>query len=146
MRSMTEYSFGVQDFFLSPRQLVDYLQILGSQFDLELWYVQVQKFRRFLRIKEFADIRVGTVDNLQGQAKRVIFISVFCHSRKYQKLAYASDKPWEREGQKNPEVGFWRNLRRSMWLWQEQKLHWWWCDIRTFLLRWVWIVLYCMHL
>ena len=72
--------------------------------------MQVQKIRQLLRMKGLGEIRVGTVDDLQGQEERVIFISTVLskeESLPMQVTSHGSEK-----GRENPEVGFWRNPRR----------------------------------
>ena len=61
--------------------------------------VQVQKIRLLLRARGLGNIRVGTVDDLQGQEERIIFISTVL-SKPETLPAVSSD------------LGFWRNPKR----------------------------------
>lgn len=70
-----------------------------------IWYLQVQKIRLLLRARGLGEIRVGTVDDLQGQEERIIFISTVLS--KPETLPTVSSNKEE-----DMHVGFWRNPRR----------------------------------
>ena len=61
--------------------------------------MQVQKIRLLLRARGLGNIRVGTVDDLQGQEERIIFISTVL------------SKP-ETLPAMSLDLGFWRNPKR----------------------------------
>lgn len=74
------------------------IQVLGAE-------VQVQKIRLLLRGRGLGSIRVGTVDDLQGQEERIIFIStVLSKPETLPPLLGGKDA--------DIHLGFWRNPKR----------------------------------
>ena len=65
--------------------------------------IQVQKIRLLLRSKGLGSVRVGTVDDLQGQEERIIFISTV--------LSRPETLPASTGGA-DLHLGFWKNPRR----------------------------------
>lgn len=67
--------------------------------------LQVQKIRLLFRSRGLGDIRVGTVNDLQGQEERIIFIStVLSRPESMPKATSSTDN--------DPGIGFWRNPKR----------------------------------
>ncbi|EIE26144.1 P-loop containing nucleoside triphosphate hydrolase protein [Coccomyxa subellipsoidea C-169] len=67
---------------------------------------QVQKIRLLLRERGLGAVRVGTVDDYQGQEERIIFISTVLTKRE-------SLPPVHADGEEaDVHVGFWRNPKR----------------------------------
>ncbi len=77
--------------------------------------VQVKKLRLLLRARELAAVRVGTVDDFQGQEARIIFISTVLSRPADLPLAGKPPKGSALHppgGASDPTVGFFRNPNR----------------------------------
>ncbi len=77
--------------------------------------MQVKKLRLLLRARELAAVRVGTVDDFQGQEARIIFISTVLSRPADLPLAGKPPKGSALHppgGASDPTVGFFRNPNR----------------------------------
>lgn len=78
--------------------------------------VQVKKIRLLLRERNLGAVRVGTVDDFQGQEARIIFISTVLSRPADTPLAAGHSKPWAPPSlgdvAADPAVGFFRNPNR----------------------------------
>lgn len=78
--------------------------------------VQVKKIRLLLRERNLGAVRVGTVDDFQGQEARIIFISTVLSRPADAPLAAGHSKPWAPPSlggiAADPAVGFFRNPNR----------------------------------
>ncbi|KAL3141854.1 hypothetical protein ABBQ32_004519 [Trebouxia sp. C0010 RCD-2024] len=77
---------------------------------------QVKKIRLLLRERNLGAVRVGTVDDFQGQEARIIFISTVLSRPADAPLAAGHSKPWAPPSlggiAADPAVGFFRNPNR----------------------------------
>lgn len=78
--------------------------------------MQVVKIRLLLRERGLYDVRVGTVDDYQGQEERIVFIStVLSRPESLPQSATAAGRAAagkEDSGRDDPHLGFWQNPKR----------------------------------
>lgn len=77
--------------------------------------IQVKKIRLLLRERNLGAVRVGTVDDFQGQEARVVFISTVLSRPADTPLGAGHSKPWapvSLGAAADPAVGFFRNPNR----------------------------------
>lgn len=74
---------------------------------------QVQKIRLLFRQRGLGAIRVGTVDDYQGQEERIVFIStVLSRPETLPPASAAQPSARQRASQEDVHLGFWRNPKR----------------------------------
>ena len=75
-------------------------------------HTQVQKIRLLLRERGLGAVRVGTVDDYQGQEERIIFISTVLSRPESLPGGAALEAICPGMGAAPPDIGFWRNPKR----------------------------------